>query len=182
VVRNHVCLHVSEKGLVLRDQSLILRSFVTYFYSISGITNSFTSTMITDGCQLLGSFIMFPLLRYVGRRTIMLWGCAMQTISMLALAIVGTAAPGSAAAGKCLVAFSCIYAFAFAFSWGPVAWALTTELSSNTLRSKTQSVASMVSWGLNMVITSFLPYLINVDEANIGSKVSYLKKVHLRIS
>jgi Na+/melibiose symporter-like transporter len=117
--------------------------------------------MIATGCQLAGGILMFPLAYYWGPRKTLLLGSVMQTLAMFAFAIAGTVGHGSQAASHCLVAFSCIYGFAFNFSWGPLAWSTTTEISSSSLRSRTQSVASILSWGFNLVITAWLPYLIN---------------------
>jgi SP family sugar:H+ symporter-like MFS transporter len=116
---------------------------------------------------------MFPASYYLGARKTLLLGGALQTISMFAFAIVGTVGShGSVSTGKCLIAFSCIYGYAFNFSWGPLAWSVTTEIPSSSLRSRTQSLATIISWGFNLVITAWLPYLINSGAKNyIGSGV-----------
>lgn len=144
----------------------------TYFYTTSGITNSFLVTVITQACQLAGILCMFPSVHFLGRRTMLLWGGALQTICILLVAIIATALPGSVAAGRCLVAFCCLYGFFFSWAWGPVSWVIAAEIPSNALRSKTQSVATTTNWTSTLIIQIILPYLINTSAANLGAKVS----------
>lgn len=151
----------------------MLARFATYFYSVSGVSNPFTANMIGTACQLAGGACMFPLAYYLGPRKTLLLGVALQTLSMFAFAIAGSVGHGNLASSKCLVAFSCIYGFAFNFSWGPLAWSVTTEIPSSSLRSRTQSISTITSWGFNLVITAWLPYLINSSAKNyIGSGVT----------
>ncbi|OJJ43541.1 hypothetical protein ASPZODRAFT_154425 [Penicilliopsis zonata CBS 506.65] len=151
-----------------------ITTYGTYFYTTSGITDSFLVTVITQACQLAGILVMFPSVHYLGRRTMLLWGGAVQTISIFLVAIIGTALPNSVAAGRCLVAFCCLYGFAFSWAWGPVAWVVTSEISSNALRSKTQSVATTTNWMSTLIIQIILPYLINTSAADLGAKVGFI--------
>lgn len=116
---------------------------------------------------------MFPLAYYWGARKTLLLGGALQTASMLAFAIAGSVGHESVAASKCLVAFTCIFGFALNFGWGPMVWSVATEIPSSSLRSRTQSMSTITSWGLNLIITAWLPYLINTSAKNyIGAEVS----------
>lgn len=146
----------------------------TYFFSISGVSNSFVVSIILQICQLAGIIAMFPSVRYIGRRTILLWGAALQAVCMFVFAAVGTADPGSTAAAQCLVAFTCLFGFVFTWSWGPVAWIVTSEVASNTLRSRTQGLATACTWVGTLVIQIVLPYLINTNAANLGAKVGFI--------
>lgn len=114
---------------------------------------------------------MFPSVHFLGRRTILLWGAAAETVCMFTFAIVGTVAPNSVAAARSLVAFSCLYAFFFTWSWGPVAWIVASEIGSNVMRSRTQALGSAVSWAGTLLIAVVLPYLINPTAADLGAKV-----------
>ncbi|CAK7198506.1 hypothetical protein SEUCBS139899_001167 [Sporothrix eucalyptigena] len=151
-----------------------INSYGTYFFSVSGISNAFVISIIVQVCQLAGIIAMFPSVRWFGRRTILLWGGALQTVCMFTFAIVGTAAPGSTAAAHCLVAFTCLFGFFFTWSWGPVAWIVTSEVASNTLRSRTQGLATACTWTGTLVLQIVLPYLINADAADLGAKVGFI--------
>ncbi|KIY02747.1 uncharacterized protein Z520_01212 [Fonsecaea multimorphosa CBS 102226] len=151
-----------------------INGYGTYFYSVSGISNAFVVSIISQVCQLAGIIAMFPSVHFLGRRTILLWGAAAETICMFTFAIVGTVAPNSVAAARCLVAFSCLYAFFFTWSWGPVAWIVASEIGSNVMRSRTQALGSAVSWAGTLLIAVVLPYLINPTAADLGAKVGFI--------
>ncbi|KAK6369842.1 hypothetical protein LTS17_009292 [Exophiala oligosperma] len=151
-----------------------INGYGTYFYAVSGISNAFVVSIISQVCQLAGIIIMFPSVHFLGRRTILLWGAAAETVCMFTFAIVGTVAPNSVAAARSLVAFSCLYAFFFTWSWGPVAWIVASEIGSNVMRSRTQALGSAVSWAGTLLIAVVLPYLINPTAADLGAKVGFI--------
>ncbi|RFU27986.1 hypothetical protein B7463_g8353, partial [Scytalidium lignicola] len=170
--RTHIACGVAL-WQVLSGPSFI-NIYGTYFFSISGVKNAFTTNIILQATQLAGIILMFPSLKWLGRRTILLWGGAAQTICMFMVAIVGTADPNSTASSKSLVAFCCLYGFFFTWSWGSVGWVVISEIASTALRSRTQSLATSVGWLGTMLINIILPYLINTDEANLGVKVGFI--------
>ena len=93
---------------------------------------------------------------------------------MLVFAIVGVAAPGSQAAARCLAAFVSLYIFAYGASWGPVASCLVGEISSTKLRSKTIAIGTSALWISDVVIVCTIPYLIDANHLNLGTKVGFI--------
>jgi MFS transporter, SP family, sugar:H+ symporter len=53
-------------------------------------------------------------------------------------------------------------------------WVITTEVSTNTLREKTQALGSASNILFSWVVTFSLPYLTNDDEAGLGPKVGFI--------
>jgi Na+/melibiose symporter-like transporter len=150
-----------------------INAYGTFFFSVSGISDTFLVTVISSVCQLAGLIFLYPSLRFLGRRTILLWGGAAEVVCLFLFAILGVAMPGSQVAAKCLVAFTLLYGFFFTWSWGPVGWVVASETSTNTLRSKTQSFGTAVNWTASLVVSIVIPYLINPTAANLGGKVSW---------
>lgn len=62
------------------------------------------------------------------------------------IAIVGTAAPDSGAAGYVLVVFVCIYIAFFASTWGPAAWVIIGEIYSLPIRAKGVAMSTASNW------------------------------------
>jgi len=151
-----------------------ISSYGTFFFSISGISNPFIITVVTGVCGILGSAASFFLVRYFGRRELLIGGSFLCGISMLIFAIVGVAAPGSTAAAKCLVVFVCLFIFSYGATWGPVTEVVVGEISSNKLRSKTVSFGTMVTWASDILIVCSIPYLINPNSVNLGAKVGFI--------
>ncbi len=90
------------------------------------------------------------------------------------IAIVGTAAPNSDAASKVLIAFVCVYIFAFASTWGPTAWVLIGELFPLPIRAKGVALATASNWFWNCIIGVVTPYMVDADQGNLGSKVFFV--------
>ena len=153
---------------------MTLSSYGTYFFQISGIQNPFIISVVTGVCGIAGSAASLHLVRNVGRKTILLFGTFVCGMSMLVFATVGVAAPGSKAAARCLAAFVSLYIFAYGASWGPIASCLVGEISSTKLRSKTIAIATAALWVSDVVIVCTIPYLIDVNHLNLGTKVGFI--------
>ena len=90
------------------------------------------------------------------------------------IAIVGTAAPNSNAANKVLIAFVCIYIFAFASTWGPTAWVVIGELFPLPIRAKGVALSTASNWFWNCIISVITPYIVDEDKGNLRSKVFFV--------
>jgi MFS transporter, SP family, sugar:H+ symporter len=143
----------------------------TYFFAICGVEDAFLANIILQVCSLIAMFFMIPSLRYIGRRTILLWGGIIMSSSMLIVAAVGTASPSNPISSKILVAFTCIWSFFYTWSWGSVGWVVVAEIPSTVLRARTQGLATITGWSSTLIVNATLPYLINPNAANWGMKV-----------
>ncbi|KIX93765.1 uncharacterized protein Z520_10389 [Fonsecaea multimorphosa CBS 102226] len=151
-----------------------IAGYGTLFFSLSGVTDPFTTNVISSMCGIAGSLTSFVLVKYVGRRKILVGGTVVQTFCMFAFAIIGVATPGTHAAAKSLVAFVCIFNFSYGASWGPVAFVLIGELPSTKLRSKTLALATSVGWSFNVLISVGMPYLLSDAYVMLGTKVGFI--------
>lgn len=125
-------------------------------------------------CGIAGSLASFVLIKYVGRRMILLVGTIVQTICMFAFAIIGVATPGTNAAARSLVAFVCIFCFSYGATWGPVSFVVVGELPSTRLRSKTLALTTSVGWSFNVLISVGMPYLLSPAYVMLGTKVGFI--------
>lgn len=153
---------------------LIDHRYGTYFFLVTGISNPFTITVITSVCGMAGSVSAFPLVKYFGRRPLLIGGGIICAFSMLIFAIVGVAKPDSVAAARCLVAFTCTYIFTYGATWGPVPQAILGEIPSNRLRSKTVSIATTVNWLCTTFIICGSPYLLSAQYVQLGTKMGFI--------
>ncbi|KAH6667922.1 general substrate transporter [Halenospora varia] len=150
----------------------------TSFFTNSGISNPFTTSMITSAVNVASTFPGLYLVETWGRRKLLLFGAIGMFISQMIVASAGTAFPGASnlAAQKALVAFVCIYIFFFACSWGPVAWVVTGEIFPLGVRAKGLSMTTASNWLLNWAIAYSTPYLVNTGKGNAGlqAKIFFL--------
>ncbi|KAF1953348.1 general substrate transporter [Byssothecium circinans] len=151
-----------------------ISGYGTYFFSVSGISNPFTITVITSVCGLAGSISAFPLVKYFGRRPLLIVGGIASALSMLIFAIVGVALPNSVVAARCLAAFVCTYLFTYGATWGPIPQAIIGEIPSNRLRSRTVSLATSVNWMCTLFIICGSPYLLSPLYINLGTKLGFI--------
>ncbi len=67
-----------------------------------------------------------------------------------------------------------IYSFFFASTWGPAPWVITGELHPISIRAKCMSLSSASNWLFNFALGYATPYMVDQDEANLGSKVFFV--------
>ena len=141
----------------------------TYFQS-AGFSRPFVITMITSAVNVASTFPGLWLVEVWGRRNLLLFGAAGMFVCQYIVAAVGTAYPGTSndpnfvansAAQNASIAFTCIYIFFFACSWGPVAWVVTGEIFPLKARAKGLSMTTASNWLLNWAIAYATPYLVN---------------------
>lgn len=99
--------------------------------------------------QLIGVSSSLWTLDRFGRRKILLWGSVGMFISHFIIAIlVGKFSsnwPAHKAEGWTSVVFLLFYMLAFGASWGPVPWAMPSEIFPSSLRAKGVSISTCSS-------------------------------------
>ena len=154
--------------------AMFLLIYGTYFFLMSGSTEPFQDSIIVSCLGLLAVMMMSVIIRYLSRRAILLTSFAVQSISMLIIAVVYTVAPTSPSALKCLVAFVCIYVFFYGGWCGPTAWLCAGEIPSTRLRSYTLGFGAGAGFLLGWVAAFTAPYFINPLDLNWGPKYGYI--------
>jgi hypothetical protein len=59
-------------------------------------------------------------------------------------------------------------------AWGPLAWAVATELSHGKNKTKIMSIGTAGFWICAWAVTFTLPYLFDADQANLGPMVGWI--------
>lgn len=147
----------------------------TTFFQQAGVPQSpFIIGIITTVVNVGSTPISFWTIERFGRRPLLIYGAIGMLICEFIIAIVGTAAPGSAAAGYVLVVFVCIYIFFFASTWGPAAWVVIGEIFPLPIRAKGVALSTASNWLWNFVIGYITPYMVDQDQGNLGAKVFFV--------
>jgi MFS transporter, SP family, sugar:H+ symporter len=144
------CLAVAGACMQNSSGAMFLLIYGTYFFEVAGSDEPFTDGIILSCTMLASSCIMFLVIRYLGRRTIMMLATLCQGFSMLIIAIVYTVAPTSQAALKCLVGFIVIFIFFYGGFTAPVAWLWPGEIPSTRLRAYTLGLGTAVGFVLGV--------------------------------
>ncbi|KAF1953455.1 general substrate transporter [Byssothecium circinans] len=146
----------------------------TTFFQQVGIKNSFLIAMITTAVNVASTPISFWTIEKFGRRPLLIYGAVGMLICEFVIAAVGTAAEGSAAAGYCLIIFTCFYIFFFASTWGPAAWVVIGEIFPLPIRAKGVALSTASNWFWNFVIGYITPYMVDEAYGNLKSKVFFV--------
>lgn len=174
----------------------------TNYFKNAGFQNDpFAIQMIITAVSIVSILPGLYAVDKFGRRPVLLTGSIGMSITQIIIAIVGTViidpdigSPNpNLTAQKANICFVCFYVFFFEMSWGPCAWTVTGEVSILLLdckrfaahstalqmfplnfRAKCLSITTSANWLLNFIIAFCTPYLVDVDKANLQSKVFFL--------
>jgi sugar porter (SP) family MFS transporter len=128
--------------------------------------------------QLFGVATSIYTMDRLGRRPLLLTGSALMFIAHLTIAVlVGKYSdnwPGHRIEGWVSVAMLLLFMFAFGASWGPVPWALPSEIFPSSLRAKGVALSTASTWLNNFIIVrrshphpissgSFVSALLNLN-------------------
>lgn len=72
------------------------------------------------------------------------------------------------------VALMAIWSFTYQATIGSVAWPIITEVSKSSLRSHTQSLATVTTGLVGAVSGVALPFMVNPDQGNLGGRVAFI--------
>jgi SP family xylose:H+ symportor-like MFS transporter len=121
-------------------------------YGLNGVLFNIT---VTGAVNLIFTLVALALVDHLGRRTLMLWGCAGLALSHAVLGVAyATGTTGLAVLVLTLCAIGC-----FALSLGPVTWVLIAEIFPNRIRGAAVSVAVSALWIASFVVTFTFPLL-----------------------
>jgi len=156
-------------GLMFFQQFVGINALIYYSSSLfETLGLAYDTRLIMGGvmnvCQLVGVTPSFLLLDIVGRRTLLLWGSVGMTIChVVVAALVGTYTgkwENNQDKGWVGVAFILLYMIIFGLTWGPVPWAMPSEIFSSSLRSKGVAISVVSNWFNNFIIGLITPPLV----------------------
>ena len=114
--------------------------------------------------QLVGVITSLWTMDRFGRRPLLLWGSFCMTISHVIIAIlVGLFSsnwPAHRPEGWVSVAFLLFYMISFGASWGPVPWAMPSEIFPSSVRAKGVALSTCSNWLNNFIIGLITPPLV----------------------
>ncbi|KAL8731694.1 MAG: hypothetical protein Q9181_004229 [Wetmoreana brouardii] len=156
-------------GIMFFQQFVGINALIYYsptLFATMGLNYSMQLIMsgVLNVTQLIGvSTSLWTIDRY-GRRPLLLWGSFFMTVSHLIIAVfVGKynkhwtdhRGPGWAS-----VAFLLFYMLSFGSTWGPVPWAMPSEIFPSSLRAKGVALSTCSNWLNNFIIGLITPPLV----------------------
>jgi sugar porter (SP) family MFS transporter len=164
-------------GFTVLQQVTGINTIIYYgprIFSLAGVTSNESAifaTLLVAVTNVLATIIALVLVDRVGRKPLLYFGVSGMTASLLMLAYsfqnqsAFGARPGVVAT-ICLM----VYITCFAFSMGPIAWILVSEVFPLRVRGRGVAAASLGSGASNFVVSLTFLSLINVA----GNSVTFL--------
>ncbi|KAH6892558.1 putative MFS monosaccharide transporter [Thelonectria olida] len=156
-------------GLMFFQQFTGINALIYYsptLFETMGLNSNMQLIMsgVLNVTQLVGVASSLTTLDRYGRRKILIIGSVAMFVAHTIIAIlVGKYSDNWEAhtdAGWASVAFLFMYMLAFGASWGPVPWAMPSEIFSSSLRAKGVAISTCSNWINNFIIGLITPPLV----------------------
>ncbi|GJN71790.1 hypothetical protein PLICBS_005858 [Purpureocillium lilacinum] len=156
-------------GLMFFQQFVGINALIYYsptLFGTMGLDHNMQLIMsgVLNVTQLIGVLTSLWTLDSFGRRKILMYGSVGMFISHFIIAIlVGLYShnwPANTDKGWTSVAFLLFYMLAFGASWGPVPWAMPSEIFPSSLRAKGVSISTCSNWINNFIVGLITPPLV----------------------
>ncbi|ORY27930.1 and other transporter-domain-containing protein [Naematelia encephala] len=150
----------------------IVFGYSTYFFTVAGLANPFVVSILTFVMLIVAiSFSLFAC-EYIGRRPLLIGGCALMCLFNIGLATTGFWS--STRAGKAALGCLLCWVLCYGASAGPIGFVAAAETSTPRLRAQTTSF-NLGCYGLGFVVFQWsVSYMISPDAANMGVKAIYI--------
>jgi hypothetical protein len=123
------------------------------FFKAAGIEDSFKIACIMGSVNCICTLPGMYLIEKIGRRRLLLYGAAVQCVSHFLVGIIFRATNGTKPIWT--VVFSATFIAAFAASWGPCAWVISSELFGLKTRAKQMSFAVAGNWYISLISRTY---------------------------
>ncbi|KAH8895252.1 general substrate transporter [Thozetella sp. PMI_491] len=147
--------------------------FGTVFAEAIGLEDPFLMTLIVFIIQVFVVLAAVLLANKLPRRPLLMVTTGIMTVSIFVVGCLGI--PGgdiSQTMGKVIISFVIIEIVAFNFAWGPLGWAIASEMAVGRNRNKIYAIAVACFWITVWVTVFTLPYLYY--SANLGPKTGFV--------
>ncbi|KAH7018321.1 general substrate transporter [Microdochium trichocladiopsis] len=153
----------------------LIANQAVYFFKQAGMpTNTaFALGLITSALQTIFVMLSWVLTSYLGRRTIYVWGSAINCVFLIAVGLAGSFGV-SYAASQAAAALGLIVSVLFTFGPAPASWVIIGETSSIRLRPLTTGIGRGCYYLVNIPCIFLSSYMLNPTGANLGAKCGYV--------
>jgi len=152
----------------------LIANQAVFFFKQAGMADNtaFALGLATSALQWLMVMISWVLTTYLGRRTIYVYGQAINCIFLLALGIAASVGV-SKAASNAQASLGLIVSVLFCLGPAPASWVII-ETPSVRLRPLTTGVGRGAYYLVNIPCIFLASYMLNSDKWNLGGKSGYI--------
>jgi SP family general alpha glucoside:H+ symporter-like MFS transporter len=153
----------------------LIANQAVYFFEQAGMKTetAFALGLITSALQTVFVMLSWILTTYLGRRTIYVWGSAINTVFLVALGIAGSVTK-SDASSLAQASLGLIISVLFTLGPAPASWVIIGETSSIRLRPLTTGVGRACYYIVNIPCIFAASYMLNSAYGNMAGKSGYV--------
>ncbi|CAO2652095.1 Nn.00g003780.m01.CDS01 [Neocucurbitaria sp. VM-36] len=146
----------------------------TVVFAGTGIKNSFVTQMILNGINFGVTFYGLYIVEHYGRRKSLIAGSVWMFICFMIFASVGHFAldrdtpENTESAATAMICFACFFIFGFATTWGPIIWAICSEIYPSRYRAKAMALSTASNWLWNFLLAFFTPFITGAIDFRYG--------------
>jgi len=156
--------------------NLIANQAVYFFEQAHVSTNTaFALGLITSALQMVFVMLSWILTTYFGRRTIYLWGSAVNVVLLIALGVAASVGnPAAHAASLAQASLGLIISVLFTLGPAPASWVIIGETSAIRLRPLTTGMGRGAYYIIEIPCIFLGSYMLNPTGGNLGGKCGYV--------
>ncbi|RSL55701.1 hypothetical protein CEP54_009275 [Fusarium duplospermum] len=153
----------------------LIANQAVYFFRQAGMKpdTAFALGLITSALQTVMVMLSWILTTYLGRRTIYLWGSAMNMVVLVAIGIAASFGQ-STSASLAQASLGLIVSVLFTLGPAPASWVIIGETSAIRLRPLTTGVGRGCYYLVNIPCIFLSSYMLNPTSGNLGGKCGYV--------
>jgi len=146
----------------------------TSIFEATGLSNSFETSIILGTVNVAFTFPGLYFVEKFGRRSCLIIGGIWMGLCFLIFASVGHFAlnqnnpPATPKAGAAMIVFACLFIVAYASTWGPMVWTVTSEMYPYRYRATCMSLSTASNWIWNFLIAFFTPFITSAIDFRYG--------------
>lgn len=134
---------------------------------------AFALGLATSALQWLMVMLSWILTTYLGRRTIYVYGQAINCVFLVALGVAASVGGGKAASNA-QASLGLIVSVLFCLGPAPASWVIIGETPSVRLRPLTTGIGRGAYYLVNIPCIFLASYMLNDDKWNLGGKSGYV--------
>ncbi|KFZ18084.1 hypothetical protein V501_01362 [Pseudogymnoascus sp. VKM F-4519 (FW-2642)] len=148
----------------------------TTIFAGVGIENSYVTSMILGGVNVGATFFGLYFVEHFGRRRCLVTGALWMFVCFMIFASIGhfkfEPAPEHSSQAKTygtvMIVFACLFICGFASTWGPMIWAVNSEMFPYRYRANAMALATASNWIWNFLLAFFTPFITGAIDFRFG--------------
>ncbi|PYI51921.1 sugar porter family MFS transporter [Paenibacillus flagellatus] len=124
----------------------------------AGTNAALVQTVLVGVVNFAFTLVALWLIDRVGRRSLLLIGACLMTVSLI---VVGICFRAESVPVYVVLFFILLYVAAFAVSFGPVVWVMIAEIFPTRIRGRATAIASLCLWAADFAVSQTFPMLVD---------------------